>query len=111
MTSSTTVTSSDHIGAVADSTSNRPPRPAGWHEWQAVIDGGTPEVIAERIGMRGLNWMIRAVLDAHYPESVFPQDGVQEGVRWRGSYGGDDIEPGVKWIVLLRMALEEVGAP
>ncbi len=67
-----------------------------------------PERFAHELGVRGLSWMIQTVLDDHYPTDVFPQDRVQYGVNWAGEHGGEDIDPGVKWIALLRLALEEV---
>lgn len=66
----------------------------------------SPEDFAAGIGIRGLSWLVRAVLDAHYPEDIFPWREIQFGVSWASEHGGTDIDPGVKWVALLRMALD-----
>lgn len=80
----------------------------GYQEVRSGLAFSWPEQFIVRIGMRGLNWMIRTVLDKHYPLDVFPQEDVQYGVMWGGEHAGADIDPGVKWVALLRMALKEV---
>jgi hypothetical protein len=62
----------------------------------------------DRLGMEDLNAIIRRVLDNHYPEDIFPWRDNQFGVLWAGERGGFDIDKGVKWVTLLRMALAEV---
>jgi hypothetical protein len=62
----------------------------------------------QRLGMKGLNYIIREVLDRHYPKDIFGPGDIQYGVNWASNHGGEDIQPGVKWAELLRMALAEV---
>lgn len=67
------------------------------------------EQFAHRLGMRSLNRLIAMVLAEHYSADIFPADGVLYPA-WGGEHGGDDIDPGVKWIACLRLALEVVNA-
>ena len=63
----------------------------------------------DRLGMRGLNWIIASVIARHYSADVFPEDGKVMNINWRADADyGPGLDPGVKWIALLRMAMEEV---
>lgn len=76
----------------------------------ALVHGYIPQGVTgltSRLGIRGLSWLIREVLDTHYPEDIFPVEGVLYPA-WGGEHGGSDIDPGMKWIALLRQALREV---
>lgn len=74
---------------------------------EAFARSSTVDGFVQLLGMRGLNWLIAAVLSRHYPADVFPPDGVLYP-SWGGERGGDDIQPGVKWAATLRLAIEEV---
>lgn len=68
--------------------------------------GVSVDRFSKKLGLRGLTWLIATVLDEHYPEVVFPADVLHP--TWGGEHGGDDIDPGVKWVALLRQAIKEV---
>lgn len=61
----------------------------------------------ERLGLRGLNFIIAKVLDDHYPESIF-STGTLLYPSWASEHGGEDIQPGIKWAAFLRAAIEEI---
>jgi len=65
------------------------------------------DVFFERIGLSGLNWIIASVLAKTYPAVVFDTDGTLYET-WGGEHGGEDIEPGMKWLAALRLGLEVV---
>ena len=83
----------------------------GYKEVYHGLQFAYPEQFIVRVGMKGLNWIIQQVLDRHYPLDVFPQDTVHYGMTWGGEHGGDDIDPGVKWVAHLREALRVIDAP
>jgi hypothetical protein len=67
------------------------------------------EGFIDRLGMRGLNWFIASVIARHYPNDVFPEDGKIMDISWRADADyGPGLDPGVKWIALLRQAMKEV---
>jgi hypothetical protein len=66
-----------------------------------------PEDVAERLGIWGLTWLIQATLDAHYPSDVFGDENDVSPIWLRGD-GGQGLDKGVKWAVLLRRAIAEV---
>lgn len=67
----------------------------------------TPEDLGRLLGLRGLNWLITSVLDYAYPADIF---GSAEDVRplWMRNNGGQELDPGVKWAMLLRLAVQQV---
>ena len=58
-------------------------------------------------GIYGLSYFIGRVLDEHYPAEAFG-DGSTVYPAWASEHGGADIDPGVKWVNLLRAALKEI---
>jgi hypothetical protein len=59
------------------------------------------------LGFHGLNYLIRVMTDAIYPEELFGKaDDVQP--LWLRGNGGSELDPGVRWVMLLRLALTQV---
>lgn len=91
------------------------PRDPGWNEWLYIIDEArrvrieAPEDITRLVGMKGLNWLIRDVLDTIYPKDIFGDGSIVEPM-WMSNEGGREFNPGVRWVALLRAALKEVKA-
>ena len=89
-------------------------QPSGWRDVLRAIDSirsgeiESPEDLVESLTMHGFNYIIRQRLDAIYPADHFRTK--QYGVNWHSEHGGEDIEKGVKYVTLLYMALEELGA-
>ena len=79
----------------------------GVKEAEDAFRAPTFDGFIDSLGIDGLNYIIARVVDEHYPADVFPTDGVIYP-SWGGEHGGSDIQPGVKWIALLRQALEEI---
>lgn len=84
-------------------------RDPGYREVQGGLQFMWPEQFIIRIGMKGLNWIIKQVLDHHYPVDAFPADIVMPS--WLDDHGGESFDPGVKWVALLRAALKEIDEP
>lgn len=80
----------------------------GWVELEKAIRTCDVDRAAELLGIKGLSLLVAMVIEKHYPADIFPVDGVQYGVNWAYDEGGNGPQPGVKWIALMRMALEEV---
>ena len=60
----------------------------------------------ERLSFQALNALILTSLDTTYPLPYFQAE--QYGVTWRGERAGADIDPGVRWATLLRLALKQL---
>jgi hypothetical protein len=75
-------------------------RDPGYIEVRSCLAFVWPEQFVARLGMRGLNWLIRRVLDNHYPLDIFPIEQVEVDAF-------ADAEPGVRWVACLRQALKE----
>lgn len=64
------------------------------------------EAWIEDLTFDAFNAIIRLKLDATYPAPYFEAE--QYGVLWRGELNGTDIDPGVRWATLLRLALRQL---
>ncbi len=58
------------------------------------------------LGIYTLSALIEKVLDEHYPVEAFGE-GTNLYPTWASNHGGTDIDPGVKWVSLLRHAVRE----
>jgi len=89
-------------------------QPKGWRDVLRVLDEcrsgeiESPEQLAEALSMHGFNFIIRHRLDAIYPKDIFGSAS-QVYLSWSSEHGGEDIDRGVRWAVLLRAALNELG--
>lgn len=68
----------------------------------------TAEGLARETGIYGLSWFARQVIGDHYGEEVFQWRDVQFGVIWAGERAGEDIDPGVRWVALMQLALSQL---
>jgi hypothetical protein len=90
-------------------------QPEGWRDVLHVLDEcrsgdiESPEQLVEALSMHGFNFIIRHRLDAIYPRSAFGGTERRMESSWYSNEGGREIDPGVKWIILLRAALDELG--
>jgi hypothetical protein len=64
------------------------------------------EGFINRLGIRSLSLLVAEVLARHYSADIFPEG--SHFVAWSSNEGGREIDPGVKWIACLRLALKEV---
>lgn len=58
------------------------------------------------LSLQAFNALIQTKLDATYPAPYFEAE--QYGVMWRGEHAGEDIDPGIRWATLLRLALKQL---
>ena len=62
-----------------------------------------------KLGIYALSALIEMTLDRHYPKEVFG-DGSILYPTWASNdpRGGEEIDPGVRWVACLRQALEQL---
>ena len=102
------------IGDVTIAQAMRITQPAGWRDVLRVIDDvrsgeiESPEQLAEAFSLHGFNFLIRHRLDAIYPADIFGGT-TRVYPSWSSEHGGEDIERGVRWVLLMRTALDELG--
>lgn len=90
-------------------------QPKGWRDVLFILDQcrsgdiESPEQLAEVFSMHGFNFLIRHRLDAIYPAEQFGgMERRMDPMRYSNE-GGREIDPGVKWVILLREALDALG--
>lgn len=81
------------------------------HDQFVEAVGGRDDSLVNRLvrdtGIYALTYFIERVLDEHYPADIF---GAGDTLipTWVSDRGGEDIDPGIKWVALLRHAIKEV---
>lgn len=75
---------------------------------EGAADAPSVEEWVADLSFDAFNALILIKLDATYPAPYFEAE--QYGVIWRGEHGGTDIDPGVRWATLLRLALRQLEA-
>lgn len=66
----------------------------------------SPEHFVRELDWHAFLWVIRERLDTIYPADLFESE--TYGVLWASEHGGSDIDPGVRWATLLRLALKQL---
>jgi hypothetical protein len=75
----------------------------------ALEEAATVESVerwCERLSFDAFNSLIREKLNQTYPLPYFNVE--TYGVMWPSEHAGEDIDPGVKWATLLRLAIAQV---
>ena len=86
----------------------KPPQSAGYMNIEEALKFNRhPEEFIADLTMNGLNYIISTMLDLRYPADIFGKAS-QVYPSWSSEHGGEDIDPGVRWVVLLRAALEQL---
>lgn len=79
----------------------------GREQFAAAMSGsGNPDEFVRHLDWHGFLWLIHERLDTIYPEDIYGANTAY--VSWSGEHGGEDIDPGVRWVVLLREALKQL---
>lgn len=63
--------------------------------------------LVEMAGVYEVNWLLTEILNRRYPADIFG-DGKIVQPSWLDEHGGDSFDPGVKWVAVLRLALQQV---
>jgi hypothetical protein len=63
--------------------------------------------LVESAGVYEVNWLITEILNRRYPADVFGDGRIVEPL-WHSNEGGQEFDPGAKWVALLRCAVSQV---
>lgn len=72
----------------------------------AIRNSLDTDSLVHELGIYSLSHLIEKVLDEHYPADVFGNGDLVVELSW--AQGRRDIDPGVRWVALLRLALKQL---
>jgi hypothetical protein len=75
----------------------------------AIYVSTSTDAFVHNMGIYSLSYLIERVLDEHYPADIFG-DGEKLYLNWSSNdpQAGGEIDPGVRWCNLLRVALKQL---